>query len=80
MLLRHENCGDKCKNPQNITFCVDQSSREISPIYANEQTIDMIKILIGKNRLFSKISKKNHFSKKIAILGKKAGSIFDEAT
>ena len=61
MLLRYQNCGDQCRIPRNITFCVDQSSREISPSYANEQTIDMIKILIGKNRLFSKISEKTFF-------------------
>ena len=59
MLLRYQNCGEQCiRNPQKITFCVDQSSREISPSYANEQTIDMIKILIGKNRLFQKLVKK----------------------
>ena len=48
MSLRYENCyGDCSRRLQNITFCIDEIP-ERSQSFANEQTIEMIKILIGK--------------------------------
>ena len=48
--LYYKDCSGDCyKTAQNITFCVDQSpGGRTSTAFANEQTIDMIKILIGK--------------------------------
>ena len=47
--LRFTNCDEECyENVQNITICVDKNPKTSSTSFANEQTIDMIKILIGK--------------------------------
>ena len=49
MYLEYDDCNDECfKNLQNITFCVDETPKSLKPAFANEQTTDMIKILIGK--------------------------------
>ena len=49
MSLRYENCNENCFNEyQNITFCTKLKSMTTSKSFANEQTIEMIKILIGK--------------------------------
>ena len=51
MSLYYENCDDECfKTLHNITFCVEENPKKSSASFANEQTIDMIKILIGKRK------------------------------
>ena len=49
MTIRYEKCNGDCSNYlQNVTFCVDDRPEPTSQSFANEQTIEMIKILIGK--------------------------------
>ena len=48
MSLRYENCESCFNKLQNITFCTNQKPLPTSQSFANEQTIEMIKILIGE--------------------------------
>ena len=49
MSLNYKNCNENCfNNYQNITFCTKLKPTATSQSFANEQTIEMIKILIGK--------------------------------
>ena len=48
VLVGYKNCIGEClENVHNIKFCVDDTARDSNSI-VNDQTIDMIKILIGK--------------------------------
>ena len=55
MALNYENCNENCSNNrQNITICVPTKGvYRTTQSFANEHTIEMIKILIGKwNRYY----------------------------
>lgn len=63
MSLYYENCnGDCLSTAQNITFCMDRSpGRTTTAKFANDETINMIKILIGKYRGIYIFSRKRPF-------------------